>query len=164
MKYRSDIDGLRAIAVTLVILFHAGCIFINSVFIGVDVFFVISGYLITKIILGGASDNKFNLKNFFIRRICRLQPSFLCAVIFTLIIGGVFYLPEDYNTFLHSVKNSLYFSSNKYFADVTTSYASQDANYLLLLHTWSLSIEWQWYITFPIALHLALKYFSEKKF
>ncbi|MGO4746338.1 acyltransferase family protein [Serratia quinivorans] len=163
MKYRSDIDGLRAIAVTLVILFHAGCIFINSGFIGVDVFFVISGYLITKIILGGTNNNEFNLKNFFIRRIWRLQPSFLCAIIFTLIIGSVFYLPEDYNTYLHSVKNALYFSSNKYFADVTTSYASQDSNYLLLLHTWSLSIEWQWYITFPIALHMALKYFPEKR-
>jgi peptidoglycan/LPS O-acetylase OafA/YrhL len=163
MKYRSDIDGLRAIAVTLVILFHAGCIFVNSGFIGVDVFFVISGYLITKIILGDENGKKPNLQNFFTRRIWRLQPSFLCAIVFSLIIGSVFYLPEDYNTFLRSIKNALYFSSNNYFANVTTSYASQDANYLLLLHTWSLSIEWQWYLTFPIALHLALKYFPEKK-
>lgn len=158
MKYRSDIDGLRAVAVSLVILFHAGFSVIASGFIGVDIFFVISGYLITRIILDGTSDSKFSLTSFYNRRLWRLQPSLLTVVLFSVILGSIFYLPDDYNTFLHSVKNLLYFSSNRYFSDVTTAYASEDANYLILLHTWSLSVEWQWYLCFPVLLMLALKY------
>ncbi|MDI6539256.1 acyltransferase [Pantoea ananatis] len=141
MKYRSDIDGLRAVAVTLVILFHAGLSVIASGFIGVDIFFVISGFLITKIILDSYSEGKFSLSAFYNRRIWRLQPSLLVVVFFAAVLGSVFYLPDDYNTFLNSIKNLLYFSSNRYFSDVTTTYASEDANYLILLHTWSLSVE-----------------------
>lgn len=158
MKYRSDIDGLRAVAVTLVILFHAGCSTIASGFIGVDVFFVISGYLITRIVLENFESGKFSISDFYNRRIWRLQPSLLVIVLLSLIISGIFYLSDDFNTFLHSVKNLLFFTSNKYFSDVTTSYASEDANYLILLHTWSLSVEWQWYLCFPLIMHLALKY------
>ncbi|QAB29153.1 acyltransferase [Pantoea ananatis] len=158
MKYRSDIDGLRAVAVTLVILFHAGLSVIASGFVGVDIFFVISGFLITKIILDSYSEGKFSLSAFYNRRIWRLQPSLLVVVFFAAILGSVFYLPDDYNTFLHSIKNLLYFSSNRYFSDVTTTYASEDANYLILLHTWSLSVEWQWYLCFPVLLLIALKY------
>ncbi len=132
MKYRSDIDGLRAIAVALVIFFHAGLSQFPAGFIGVDVFFVISGYLISKIILDGTNDQKFNLSDFYTRRIWRLQPSLLLIVFISIIIGSIFYLPADYNTFLHSVKNVLYFTSNQYFSGVTTSYASEDSSYLFL--------------------------------
>jgi len=163
MKYRSDIDGLRAIAVALVIFFHAGLSQFPAGFIGVDVFFVISGYLISKIILDGTNDQKFNLSNFYTRRIWRLQPSLLLIVFISIIIGSIFYLPADYNTFLHSVKNVLYFTSNQYFSGVTTSYASEDSSYLLLLHTWSLSIEWQWYLTFPVILYFTLKSYQKDK-
>lgn len=109
MKYRSDIDGLRALAVIIVILFHAGIGGFNSGFIGVDIFFVISGYLICNIILSGSKEPSFSLANFYRRRLWRLQPSLLMMMAFSSVIATVFYLPDDYNTFRHSARNTLYF-------------------------------------------------------
>ncbi|CVH45974.1 acyltransferase family protein [Serratia marcescens] len=163
MKYRSDIDGLRALAVIIVILFHAGIGDFNSGFIGVDIFFVISGYLICNIMLSGSKEPSFSLANFYSRRLWRLQPSLLMMMVFSSVIATIFYLPDDYNTFLHSARNTLYFMSNSYFSGATTAYASPDAKSLLLLHTWSLSIEWQWYLAFPVVFYFLYRVLTPRK-
>ncbi|MFN1150122.1 acyltransferase family protein [Serratia liquefaciens] len=163
MKYRSDIDGLRALAVIIVILFHAGIGGFNSGFIGVDIFFVISGYLICNIMLSGIKGTSFSLANFYNRRLWRLQPSLFVMMVASLFIATIFYLPNDYNTFLHSARNTLYFMSNSYFSGATTAYASPDAKSLLLLHTWSLSIEWQWYLVFPVVFYVLCRRLTLRK-
>lgn len=153
MKYRADIDGLRAIAVLLVIFFHIDNHLIPSGFIGVDIFFVISGFLISLIIKTALSQGNFSFCDFYNRRLWRLQPAYLVLLIAVLVLSGIFYLPNDYLDITNSEKYASAFLSNKYFARVTTSYAGQDALFLPLLHTWSLAIEWQWYLFLPIALY-----------
>ncbi|EME5107821.1 acyltransferase [Salmonella enterica] len=159
MKYRADIDGLRAVAVIMVVLFHAGFSIFESGFIGVDIFFVISGFLISMIIKTGLESGNFSFKDFYLKRLWRLMPAMLAMISIALIIASVFYLPPDYASFLKSIKKTMLFVSNKYFGDETTAYAADDSNSLLLLHTWSLSIEWQFYIAFPLAF-----YFINRKF
>lgn len=158
MKYRSDIDGIRAIAVLLVVLFHAGFTVFASGFIGVDIFFVISGFLIASIIKDRMDAGKFSFSDFYLRRLWRLQPAMLAMMAFCFVLASVFWLPEDYAPFLKSIKQTLLIVSNRYFGDETTAYAAPDSNAMLLLHTWSLSIEWQWYLFFPI-----IYYFFRKK-
>lgn len=157
VKYRADIDGLRAIAVILVILFHLDNRLIPSGFIGVDIFFVISGFLISLIIKTSLSQDNFSFRDFYNRRLWRLQPLYLVVLIATLVISGLFYLPNDYLDITNSEKYASAFLSNKYFARATTSYAAQDALFLPLLHTWSLAIEWQWYLFLPFALYFLHK-------
>lgn len=162
MRYRSDIDGLRAIAVILVLIFHAGSDLFPSGFIGVDIFFVISGFLITEIISRSIENSSFSLSDFYIRRLWRLQPALISVVIFTLILASIFYLPDDFINYEKSLKYTTQLTSNQYFANATTAYAAQDNQYLLLLHTWSLSIEWQWYLFLPLGIYLLRKNLSEK--
>lgn len=162
MRYRSDIDGLRAIAVILVLIFHAGSDLFPSGFIGVDIFFVISGFLITEIISRSIENNSFSLSDFYIRRLWRLQPALISVVVFTLILASLFYLPDDFINYAKSLKYTTLFTSNQYFANATTAYAAQDSQYLLLLHTWSLSIEWQWYLFLPLGIYLLRKNLSGK--
>ena len=152
VKYRADVDGLRAVAVILVILFHLDNRLIPSGFIGVDIFFVISGFLISLIIKTSLSQGNFSFHDFYNRRLWRLQPLYLVVLIAVLVISGLFYLPSDYLDITNSEKYASAFLSNKYFARATTSYAAQDALFLPLLHTWSLAIEWQWYLFLPFAL------------
>lgn len=154
-EYRQDIDGLRAIAVIFVILFHAGIGQVVSGFIGVDVFFVISGFLITGIIIKQQDKGLFRLCTFFAHRLWRIQPAFIAMSLVTLLIAVLFYLPEDFLAYLHSAKYNSLFLSNQFFARQSASYASPDASLFLLLHTWSLAIEWQWYLVLPIALTLS---------
>lgn len=162
MHYRSDIDGLRAIAVLFVLMFHAGLGIFPSGFIGVDIFFVISGFLITSIINNSLNKNTFSLSDFYVRRLWRLQPALISVVIFTLILSVIFYLPNDFIDYIKSAKYTTLLISNQYFERSTTGYAAPDAAYLLLLHTWSLSIEWQWYLFLPMGLFLLNRYLSEK--
>lgn len=162
MKYRSDIDGMRAIAVLLVVLFHAGFSVFASGFIGVDIFFVISGFLIATIIKDKTDAGNFSFADFYLRRIWRLQPAMLAMICFCLIVASVFWLPEDYAGFLKSIKQTLLIVSNRYFGDETSAYAAADSNAMLLLHTWSLSIEWQWYIFFPFIYYIVRKKTNER--
>lgn len=162
MKYRSDIDGIRAIAVLLVVLFHAGFSVFASGFIGVDIFFVISGFLIASIIKDRMDTGNFSFGDFYLRRIWRLQPAMLAMMLLCFVIASVFWLPEDYAPFLKSIKQTLFVVSNRYFGDETTAYAAPDSNAMLLLHTWSLSIEWQWYIFFPVIYYFIRKKTSER--
>jgi peptidoglycan/LPS O-acetylase OafA/YrhL len=154
--YRADIDGLRAIAVLLVLLFHGGSSVFSSGFIGVDVFFVISGFLITSIVLKDLSANTFTFAKFYTRRAWRLQPAMIAVYVATLAVALLIYLPDDFVDYLKSTKYATMFLSNQYFARTTTAYAADDTSSLLLLHTWSLAIEWQWYFLLPaclVALH-----------
>ncbi|MDF4696959.1 acyltransferase, partial [Vibrio parahaemolyticus] len=96
VKYRADVDGLRAVAVILVILFHLDNRLIPSGFIGVDIFFVISGFLISLIIKTSLSQGNFSFRDFYNRRLWRLQPLYLFVLIAVLVISGLFYLPSDY--------------------------------------------------------------------
>ncbi|WP_083340555.1 acyltransferase family protein [Chromobacterium vaccinii] len=162
IQYRADIDGLRAIAVLLVLSFHGGLSLFPSGFIGVDIFFVISGYLITAICYSGIKSNKFSLSNFYARRLWRLQPNLIAVMLFTSILAALYYLPEDLISYANSARYAASFISNQHFSRVVTSYAATDSSFLLLLHTWSLSIEWQWYLILPAGLVFLFKKFSHE--
>lgn len=164
MQYRSDIDGLRAVAVFLVLMFHGGIGLFSSGFIGVDIFFVISGFLITSIITSSLKNESFSFSSFYVRRLWRLQPALIAVVVITLLIATVFYLPSDFINYAKSAKYTSLLTSNQYFAKSTTGYAAPDNAHLLLLHTWSLSIEWQWYLILPIVIFLLNRFTSVRSF
>ncbi|MBL7481182.1 acyltransferase family protein [Legionella bononiensis] len=157
MKYRPDVDGLRAIAIIFVLFFHSGLSLFPSGFVGVDVFFVISGFLITSIIHDSLQNNKFSFISFYNRRLWRLQPVFICLIAVSLLMTLLFYLPDDLINFGKSARKTSVFLSNSFFEKVTTGYFSPDSNQLPLLHTWSLSIEWQCYLILPMVIFLLHK-------
>lgn len=151
MKYRADIDGLRALAVVPVVLFHAGFETFSGGFIGVDIFFVISGFLITGIIYGEMLAGHFSILAFYERRVRRILPA-LCAVLaFALIAGWFILLPGAYQSMSESALATAAFASNIYFKR-QTGYFADSADMLPLLHTWSLAVEEQFYIGFPLLL------------
>lgn len=149
MKFRKDISGLRAVAVVLVILFHGGITVFPSGFVGVDVFFVISGFLITSIVRADLEADAFSFSDFYVRRLWRIQVALLAVVAITLVVAIIFYLPNDFNDYFKSAMRTIGASSNYFFARTTTAYAATSSQSLLLLHTWSLSVEWQWYLVMP---------------
>ena len=153
MKYRPDIDGLRAVAILFVLFFHGGLKFFPSGFIGVDIFFVISGFLITGIIHESLKNNRFSFSEFYSRRLWRLQPVFICLMVITALLTLLFYLPDDLIQYSKSARKTSLFISNTFFERVTTDYFSPNNNQLPLLHTWSLSIEWQCYLILPVVLY-----------
>ncbi len=153
MKYRPEIDGLRAISVISVILFHAGCQYFRGGFIGVDVFFVISGYLITTIIFTEKEQGTFSLLNFYERRIRRIFPALFLVTLASLIFAW-FWLPEwDMKAFSRSLIAVSIFASNIFFWQ-ETGYWETSNEFKPLLHTWSLAIEEQYYLLFPLFLLL----------
>lgn len=163
MKYRADIDGLRAIAVLLVLFYHAHFAWAASGFIGVDIFFVISGFLITQIIVHEvATSQKFNVVHFYQRRLWRLMPVFVALLIITSIATAIFYLPVDFLHFTDSARHVARFNANTYFSRMLGGYFSPNMNFLPLLHTWSLAIEWQWYAILPFFLFVVLRVFDRK--
>lgn len=166
IRYRPEIDGLRAIAVGSVILYHAqlnffGYKIFNGGFIGVDIFFVISGYLITSIILKELiTTGSFSLKNFYERRIRRILPALLFVMLISIPIAWIYLLPSSLIDYSKSVLYSLGFSSNYYFHFTGQQYGAESGLLKPFLHTWSLSIEEQYYILFPIILVTIYKYFK----
>lgn len=157
LNYRKDIDGLRALAVLPVILYHAGIPLFTGGFIGVDIFFVISGFLITSILLKDFSENKFSLARFYERRCRRILPALTAIVIFCLIIGYFLLMSIGFRALTKSVLWLSFFSSNIFFRS-EFGYFDAEANTKPLLHTWSLSVEEQFYVFFPIMLFLGFKY------
>lgn len=155
INYRSDIDGLRAIAVILVIFFHLDLIFSGG-FIGVDVFFVISGYLITTLIIRDLDDECFSLSNFFNRRIRRITPAYTFMLLTCMIISWFLLLPSDLLSFAESFLYQTFFSGNLYFWK-TIDYFNNTSNEFLLLHSWSLALEEQFYLLYPIIFLLSAK-------
>ena len=157
-NYRSEIDGLRSIAVVGVLFYHAD-IFFNSFkifpggFLGVDIFFVISGYLITSLILKEYKSNKsFSFKNFYIRRARRLLPALLLVIVFFSIFSYFYLLPIQFEEFIKSSLSSIFFFSNIFFHYSGQAYGVQVLSEIPLLHSWSLSVEEQFYILYPIFL------------
>jgi peptidoglycan/LPS O-acetylase OafA/YrhL len=163
MKYRADIDGLRAIAIVLVLIYHAGLSLFPSGFVGVDVFFVISGFLITTLIHDSLNTNQFSFLDFYNRRLWRLQPVFVCLIVVTTFLTFIWFLPEDLMEFNRSARKTALFISNNYFNKTTTGYFSPDSHQLPLLHTWSLSIEWQCYLILPLLMFGLHKLFQKQR-
>jgi len=167
ITYRPEIDGLRAIAVGAVILYHAqitifGYQPFKGGFIGVDIFFVISGYLITSIILKElVSTNSFSFKHFYERRIRRILPALIFVMIVSLPFAWTYLMPSSLMDFSKSILYSLGFSSNYYFWYSDHQYGVESGFLKPFLHTWSLSVEEQFYILFPIVLLITFKYFRK---
>jgi len=168
INYRPDIDGLRAIAVISVIFYHAD----NSIknfkilsggFVGVDIFFVISGFLITSIILKELnSTGSFSFKNFYIRRAKRIIPVLLLVFIIIFPFIWLFFIPSSFIDFSKSLFSSLFFISNHHFYLSGELYDAENSLLKPLMHTWSLSIEEQYYIIFPLILTILFKFFKNK--
>ncbi len=151
MHYRREIDGLRALAVVPVIAFHAGIGWFSGGFVGVDVFFVISGYLITSIILAEQAKGQFSLVRFYERRARRILPALLLVVAVCIPVAWVLLLPNDYFDFSESLVAVAAFASNILF-HLRSGYFEADAELKPLLHTWSLGVEEQFYLLFPLLL------------
>jgi peptidoglycan/LPS O-acetylase OafA/YrhL len=167
LTYRPEIDGLRAIAVVAVIIYHAqinilGYQPFKGGFIGVDIFFVISGYLITSIILKElVTTGTFSFKHFYERRVRRILPVLLIVMLVSLPFAYMYLLPSSLIDFSKSILYSLGFSSNLYFNYSGQQYGAESALLKPFLHTWSLSVEEQYYILFPVILLIIFKYFRK---
>ena len=153
MTYRPDIDGLRAVAVIAVILFHLNTNWLPGGFLGVDIFFVISGYLIGGILYRELSTGTFSLKRFYLRRMRRILPAFFAVVVFTLIVGAQLMVPgsDEWNTARSSAKWSVFFGGN-FFSALNTDYFAPTVEVQPLNHLWSLAVEEQFYFIYPLIL------------
>ena len=167
INYRPEIDGLRAIAVFSVIFYHAQLTLFDykifeGGFIGVDIFFVISGYLISKLILKELeATGKFSFRYFYERRARRILPALILVIMVSLPLGWVYLLPGSFIEFIKSILYSLGFTSNFYFHFSGLQYGTEDGLLKPLLHTWSLSVEEQFYIFFPIILIVIYNFFRK---
>lgn len=153
MKYRPEVDGLRAIAVVPVIFFHAGFAVFSAGFVGVDIFFVISGYLITQIISNEIETEKFSVLKFYERRLRRIAPALLFVCAFSLPFAVAWMLPSELDSFGESLLHSMLMISNFFFWR-EADYFAEAAELKPLLHTWTLAVEEQFYIVFPVVLLL----------
>ena len=164
LNYRPEIDGLRAVAVLAVIFYHAQITILDHQpfqggFIGVDIFFVISGYLITSIILKELiTTGTFSFKYFYERRIRRILPALLLIMLLSFPFAWSYIIPGSFIDFSKSILYSLGFSSNFYFHFTGQQYGAESGLLKPFLHTWSLSVEEQYYILFPIILLITFKY------
>ena len=149
-SYRPEIDGLRAVAILPVLFYHAGLGFPGG-YVGVDVFFVISGFLITSLIFKELETGTFSLANFWARRARRIVPASLTLTFTVLLAGWFLFLPRDYKGLGNSAGAQAVFASNVYFW-ATVDYFQPTVNLLPLLHTWSLAVEEQFYVGFPLLL------------
>lgn len=154
--YRADIDGLRTLAVVPVVLFHAGFGAISGGYVGVDVFFVISGYLITGILANDIARGRFSILRFYERRARRILPALFTVLTVTFALAWLLLLPDAFEGLAKSAAATLAFLSNFWFANATSDYFGPGAEMMPLLHTWSLAVEEQFYIVFPILLWLVL--------
>jgi peptidoglycan/LPS O-acetylase OafA/YrhL len=162
MQFRKNINSLRAVAVISVVLFHFKVWGFSGGFIGVDVFFVISGFLMTGIVFNGLQEDRFRLVEFYASRAKRILPALLvlCVALMTL---GFMYLPlDDYRDLLKTIRSSLIFSSNFDFS-MRGGYFDAPLHGNWLLHTWSLSVEWQFYILYPLILMVLFKLLGMQK-
>ena len=162
INYRPEIDGLRAIAVFSVITYHARDTFLPGGFLGVDIFFVISGYLITSLILKELKlTNKFSFSNFYERRVRRIIPALLGMIILSTFISYITLLPDSFVDFSKSLISSIFSVSNFYFLYTGNLYGAESSLLKPLLHTWSLSVEEQFYILLPVTVFVIYKFFRK---
>lgn len=156
-RYRADIDGLRAVAVLPVVLYHAGFESFSGGFVGVDIFFVISGYLITAILIDQSETDRFSILGFYERRIRRIFPALFAVVAFCAVVSPLLLFPDDLKDFGQSVVATAGFSSNFLFWQ-ESGYFDAPAETKPLLHSWSLAVEEQFYIAFPLLIFLIAKH------
>ncbi|MEQ8291616.1 MAG: acyltransferase family protein [Roseovarius sp.] len=157
MKYRREIDGLRAVAVLPVILFHAGLTFWSGGFVGVDVFFVISGYLITTILIDERERGTYSVLNFYARRARRILPALFLVLIVCIPFAWMWIAPYPLEDFGRSMAFAALFISNAHFLE-HGGYFDLNADLRPLLHTWSLAVEEQYYLLFPLVLFCLRKF------
>ena len=157
MTYRKEIDGLRALAVIPVILFHGGFSWLSGGYVGVDIFFVISGYLITSIILKEKEANTFTIIGFYERRARRILPALFFIIFLCLPFAWFLLLPNELKEFGESIISITFFSSNILFWQ-SSGYFAADAELIPLLHTWSLAVEEQFYVIFPLLMIIFWKF------
>lgn len=165
MRYRSELDGVRAVAVMAVFFYHchltiSGVKVLPGGFLGVDIFFVLSGYLISSIVLSSMDAGSFSFSAFYTRRAKRIIPALVGVIAISSILTYQLLLPDEYESFGKAAVASLLFVSNYYFYSLD-AYTATSNLYNFLLHTWSLSAEWQFYITFPFIILLVSKYFKK---
>ncbi len=151
MHYRAEIDGLRAVAVLPVILFHAGFSLFSGGYVGVDIFFVISGYLITSIILKEMEEGRFSIITFYERRARRILPALFLVMAVSIPFAWMWLIPTDFKEFSKSIVAVMLFSSNVLFWQ-SSGYFETAVDLKPLLHTWSLAVEEQYYLLFPVFL------------
>lgn len=156
MNYRLDLDGLRAVAVALVILFHFEIAGFTGGFVGVDVFFTLSGYLIGSLVVGQLEQKKFSFVNFYMRRFRRLFPVYFFVIFVTALFAYGLLLPVDFKDFGQSVIASVLYVSNILFF-IESGYFDSASHLKPLLHTWSLSVEEQFYVFFPLIAWLCFR-------
>lgn len=156
-NYYPHIDGIRAFAILPVLLYHAFPAMFPGGFIGVDVFFVISGYLITRGLLADLDANKYSIGTFYVRRIRRIFPAYAAVIIFSLIAGGLIYYGAKLELLATTALSSIFFATNIFF-ERTSDYFAPEAHENALLNLWSLSVEEQFYVFFPLFLALLYKY------
>ena len=162
LKYRKEIDGLRAFAVLPVILAHAKFEFFGGGYIGVDIFFVISGFLISSIIYSEVREGRFSIVRFYERRARRIIPALILIILVSLVPAHFLMLPDPYENFGQSIVATLLFSNN-ILLTLTSGYWEIASDFKPLLHTWSLGVEEQFYIFYPLIVMLVLK-FSRRAF
>lgn len=150
--HRRDIDGLRAVAVLSVVCCHVGLPGFTGGYIGVDIFFVISGFLITGILVRESEAGEFSIIRFYERRARRILPALFALLAFFLVSGFFFWPPWQYMDFVKSSTFTIFFASNFWFLYTTGDYFGASAEYQPLLHTWSLAVEEQFYIVFPLVI------------
>ena len=163
MDYRREIDGLRAIAVIPVILFHAGVPYFSGGFVGVDVFFVISGYLITSILFRDLKSGSFSFTHFYERRVRRIAPALFLVMFVSVFLSWFVLLPADMKAFSQSLVSISLLSPNLFFW-LQTDYFSSAAEMNPLLHTWSLGVEEQFYVFWPLIILFIWKFQRKHQF
>lgn len=160
--YRPDIDGLRAVAIIPVVLFHAGFPYLNGGYVGVDVFFVISGYVITLGIQDRLAAGTFTIRDFYERRIRRIIPALLFTIVLTAAIARIFLPPSAMAEFARSLTASAAFAANVYFWR-SSGYFDPSAQTRPLLHLWSLSVEEQFYLFIPLVLYATWRFYRHRQ-
>lgn len=161
MHYRAEIDGLRAVAVLPVILFHAGFDAFGGGFVGVDVFFVISGYLITRILIDDLERDAFSLIGFYERRVRRILPALFFVMACCVPFGWLWMSPAQFESFSKSLAATALFVSNILFWQ-TESYFAESSDLQPFIHMWSLAVEEQYYVLFPVVLFLSWRFWRER--
>ena len=163
MQYRREIDGLRALAVIPVILFHAGMDVFAGGYVGVDIFFVISGYLITTILMEDMQSGNFSFARFYERRARRILPALIFVILFCMPFAWIILSPYDFKEFSQSIFSISIFSSNVFFY-LKSGYFDAKSELKPLIHTWSLSVEEQYYLIFPVLLVITWRFGIRKNF
>jgi len=163
-SFRFDINGLRAIAIIGVLLFHYKVPAFTGGFAGVDVFFVISGYLMSRVIIGQIDKGTFLYAGYFERRLHRIVPALLTLLVIITVTCFFFYFPADYILLARNAAASAAFISNIVYCSKVSSYFTASADSNMFLHTWSLSVEWQFYLIYPLVLLLMHRVLSKRFF